>query len=59
MLSHLEYIHSNGERDTNISLCKNKKSNVVHAFQGCGNVVPTHLNLQICSIFKVVRKVRN
>lgn len=59
MLSHLGYIHSNGERDTNIKFYKNMKSNVVHAFQGCDNVAPTYLSLQICNIFKVVHKVRN
>jgi hypothetical protein len=43
MLSHLEYIRSNGERDTNVKLYKTMKSGVAYAFRGCGGVVPTLL----------------
>jgi hypothetical protein len=45
MLSHLGYIHTNGERDTNVKLCKNMKPYVAHAFRGCGGVIPAPLEL--------------
>ena len=40
MLSQLEYIHSSGEQDNNVKLCKNMKPDVLHAFCGCGGMAP-------------------
>jgi hypothetical protein len=59
MLSHLGYIRSNGVRENNVKLCKNIKPDMVQAFCGYSGVAQLHRNLQNCSIFKVVRKVKN
>ena len=40
MLSHLGYIPNIGVRDSNVRLCKNVKPDVLHAFHGCGDIVP-------------------
>ena len=59
MLNHLGYICNSGERDNNVKFCKNMKRDMACAFCGCGGVAPIPPNLHNCSIFKVVRIVKN